>query len=102
MAIVGGLSHSALARLSKTISCLPSESQKVSVCHMHNYSLLHYLCHTLCQKGAGIKDGLQVYFVICAHRHINFIYALNLRFVSGRKYSGTSIIWFTDWHPSSG
>ncbi|GFO32305.1 ras guanyl-releasing protein 3 [Plakobranchus ocellatus] len=31
MAIVGGLSHSALARLSKTIGCLPPESQKTLV-----------------------------------------------------------------------
>lgn len=29
MAIIGGLSHSALARLSKTFACLPSESQKL-------------------------------------------------------------------------
>ena len=29
MAVVGGLTHSALARLSKTNACLPPETQKV-------------------------------------------------------------------------
>ena len=29
MAVVGGLAHSALARLSKTNSCIPQETQKV-------------------------------------------------------------------------
>ena len=31
MAVVGGLTHSALARLYKTTACIPSETQKVRV-----------------------------------------------------------------------
>ena len=30
MSVVGGLTHSALARLAKTNACIPSETQKVS------------------------------------------------------------------------
>lgn len=30
MSVVGGLTHSALARLAKTSACIPGETQKVS------------------------------------------------------------------------
>lgn len=37
MSVVGGLTHSALARLSKTNACIPSETQKVIYCIVYHY-----------------------------------------------------------------
>lgn len=45
MAVVGGLSHSALARLSKTLACVPPEAQKVTSAIIRIHKELSEICY---------------------------------------------------------
>ncbi|XP_041354197.1 ras guanyl-releasing protein 3-like isoform X2 [Gigantopelta aegis] len=86
MAIVGGLTHSALARLSKTNACLPSETQKTLVeftellssnNNFSNYRKVYHQC--TCFKipilGVHLKDLISLHTALPDHiegNRVNF------------------------------
>jgi hypothetical protein len=67
MSVVGGLTHSALARLSKTNACIPSETQKVIHCQKHD--------NFLCYSNVVYQCFAEIFslYIICNDIHVQCI-----------------------------